>query len=771
MAFSSSSLGRAKDYRITYTDSKKWLLDFFGINYIPPIFDYGFEQSSIYDSYAGVDDYFHSFITSSDKITYSLPKRTYIIPSENLSVIPVPRQHNVLKNITAIMENPKGYFADFNYYGHDRPSDGFRVVCAKGLIQPYKGISSSEYLPEIQRDLRDYASLETNTFATYENPFTVDEKTISLDIFPIIGDSFFPASLHEALWCVVNWGDGRNSAFPLDYYINYYGYIKPARGLKIYSSQSLYNYLNSKNLQPEDINNSTIDFINSLSLNDFIDTTGLSSYKNNANGALIHKYDTTGNYRIHVGIFSLAPGRLDKIFVGQGQYSFFPEGVGIDNNVTNILAYRKYYAGASQWHQKVSPNILAECFTDVTVGATGITGGWQVGSIGSSSGAAGVSGTGSTLALKAFFDQAEIPDASYPGWGIEFTDLSVPQGYPIVEWQWNFGDGSTSDLQNPYHQYSSNGTYLVSLDVVDEKLNTHTYKKNIIINNTINAKWSEHGSNNITPLALTDNANKILPWKSDYTTQELPIPLGDLDYPNGALNDSNINTRIFSILQYGKYISPGDIIFAFVNVESNLSTPFSFPVTPPPGWTQIGTPQYLSGTGGYLGQSSGTHKLYFAAYYMQWDGIINEYEWNFATPVNYNIRVETRLFKKTGVGNPLISNAVEGSGAPSKTFDPPDYSYGQTYSQPPKSTIIYVTQKTGITRVGNWYGFESYTIDQRALGIGFKDFGAPGGYHLWENSSPPAGSSLSLPTANSDFLSGILSSRGWLYKAFTISAF
>ncbi|MCL2072372.1 MAG: PKD domain-containing protein [Marinilabiliaceae bacterium] len=45
---------------------------------------------------------------------------------------------------------------------------------------------------------------------------------------------------------------------------------------------------------------------------------------------------------------------------------------------------------------------------------------------------------------------------------IVFTDEST--NIPIT-WEWNFGDGNTSNLQNPTHQYSQNGIYSVTLTV------------------------------------------------------------------------------------------------------------------------------------------------------------------------------------------------------------------------------------------------------------------------------------------------------------------
>ena len=45
---------------------------------------------------------------------------------------------------------------------------------------------------------------------------------------------------------------------------------------------------------------------------------------------------------------------------------------------------------------------------------------------------------------------------------VNFTDQSCG---PITSWQWNFGDGATSNEQNPSHTYSKAGTHTVSLTV------------------------------------------------------------------------------------------------------------------------------------------------------------------------------------------------------------------------------------------------------------------------------------------------------------------
>ncbi|MFA7325149.1 MAG: PKD domain-containing protein [Candidatus Kapaibacterium sp.] len=48
---------------------------------------------------------------------------------------------------------------------------------------------------------------------------------------------------------------------------------------------------------------------------------------------------------------------------------------------------------------------------------------------------------------------------------IQFTDQS---NGPIIKWDWDFGDGNTSEDRNPQHQYTNSGTYSVTLIVENE---------------------------------------------------------------------------------------------------------------------------------------------------------------------------------------------------------------------------------------------------------------------------------------------------------------
>jgi len=51
---------------------------------------------------------------------------------------------------------------------------------------------------------------------------------------------------------------------------------------------------------------------------------------------------------------------------------------------------------------------------------------------------------------------------------IDFTDGSSSPDGEIIEWSWDFGDGATSDKQNPSHTYTEHGIYTVELTVTDD---------------------------------------------------------------------------------------------------------------------------------------------------------------------------------------------------------------------------------------------------------------------------------------------------------------
>jgi hypothetical protein len=63
---------------------------------------------------------------------------------------------------------------------------------------------------------------------------------------------------------------------------------------------------------------------------------------------------------------------------------------------------------------------------------------------------------------------------------IQFTDASTGGGI-LNTWDWNFGDNSTSTLQNPVHKYTQAGNYTVRLTVRDDQGTTSTISKTVTV--------------------------------------------------------------------------------------------------------------------------------------------------------------------------------------------------------------------------------------------------------------------------------------------------
>src|SRR5882672_4835198 len=71
-------------------------------------------------------------------------------------------------------------------------------------------------------------------------------------------------------------------------------------------------------------------------------------------------------------------------------------------------------------------------------------------------------GPGTTPANALF---SGTPTAGNAPLTVSFTDHSTPGSSPITGWSWDFGDASTSAIQNPSHTYPVNGSYTVRLAV------------------------------------------------------------------------------------------------------------------------------------------------------------------------------------------------------------------------------------------------------------------------------------------------------------------
>ncbi|MEP7110767.1 MAG: LamG-like jellyroll fold domain-containing protein [Ferruginibacter sp.] len=74
-----------------------------------------------------------------------------------------------------------------------------------------------------------------------------------------------------------------------------------------------------------------------------------------------------------------------------------------------------------------------------------------------------------TIPFKNNIDSVIIKDSIISCNNFDFKGIAYIGNYPVTQWQWNFGDGDTSGIQNTNHAYFNSGTFTVSLIITDIK--------------------------------------------------------------------------------------------------------------------------------------------------------------------------------------------------------------------------------------------------------------------------------------------------------------
>jgi PKD repeat protein len=73
------------------------------------------------------------------------------------------------------------------------------------------------------------------------------------------------------------------------------------------------------------------------------------------------------------------------------------------------------------------------------------------------------------------------PMSSNPSVVVQFSDGSSDPDGSVVEWRWDFGDGTNSTERNPAHQYNSATVYQVVLTVTDNDGATNSVTQNVVL--------------------------------------------------------------------------------------------------------------------------------------------------------------------------------------------------------------------------------------------------------------------------------------------------
>lgn len=106
---------------------------------------------------------------------------------------------------------------------------------------------------------------------------------------------------------------------------------------------------------------------------------------------------------------------------------------------------------------------------------------------------------------------------------VSFTDTSTDADGNVVNWTWDFGDGTMSYQQHPIHQYTDNGTYLITLYVQDDDADTNSFQSYITVSNvapTANFTFSPLSPSTADNITFTDLSfdpdGVIVSWLWDF---------------------------------------------------------------------------------------------------------------------------------------------------------------------------------------------------------------------------------------------------------------
>jgi parallel beta-helix repeat protein len=145
---------------------------------------------------------------------------------------------------------------------------------------------------------------------------------------------------------------------------------------------------------------------------------------------------------------------------------------------------------------------------------------------------------------------------------VSFTDTST-NGNPPLSYEWEFGDGTTSTLQNPSHSYSVAGIYAVSLNVTDSDGDFAIYNMDITVNEDLLPDAS------FTVLSTTVIVDNVVSF-TDTSTEGNPPLSYEWEFGDGTTSTLQNPTHSYSVV--GIYtvllnVTDSDGDFAIYNMD------------------------------------------------------------------------------------------------------------------------------------------------------------------------------------------------------------
>jgi gliding motility-associated-like protein len=102
--------------------------------------------------------------------------------------------------------------------------------------------------------------------------------------------------------------------------------------------------------------------------------------------------------------------------------------------------------------------------------------------------------------------------------GTPFDDNSTVTGSVVNAWEWHFGDGTTSFVQNPVHQYPNSGSYSVTLIATSAQgcVDSLTQPTFVLPAPTAAFTVDPHFANPFQTVNFTDHSSPVVSWEWNF---------------------------------------------------------------------------------------------------------------------------------------------------------------------------------------------------------------------------------------------------------------
>ena len=170
---------------------------------------------------------------------------------------------------------------------------------------------------------------------------------------------------------------------------------------------------------------------------------------------------------------------------------------------------------------------------------------------------------------------------------VTFTDSST--GGTITGWNWNFGDGNISTVQNPVHTFSSAGTYSVNMSSLNSCGNSNSSVHVITVNTvpcpSVISGFSSNVSNGTAPLTVTfidsSTGGTVTGWNWNFgdgnvSTVQNPVhtfsSAGNYSVNLSSLNSCGNSNSVLHVITVNTVPCPS-VISGFSSNVSNGTAP------------------------------------------------------------------------------------------------------------------------------------------------------------------------------------------------------